>query len=395
MASAADISAPAATPPADEPSSAETYALALGAVGAALMTLAVDHRGPVTVLMLTLALIPWALLAGGVRLPIWLFVLWTLAPAVEIVAVEEAGGPIFLGVLVACHVFSVSGSRVTRAATIAAVLVLPLVLVVADEGSDPGPVYFTAGLGVGALTGSLFHRQRELMAQLRWSRAQLDAAATAEERRRVAREVHDVVAHSLTVVMLNVSGARKALATHPDLAAEALDRAEDVGRESLDGIRRVVGLLRSGDEHAGGPPQPTARDLPGLVEQQREAGAAVELDVTGDLGAVDPLAGAALVRVAQEALTNAQRHAPGAPIRLQVTAGPDRVTVAVRNGAARRAPLDEQGRRQGLGLVGMRERIEALGGRFSAGPTGDGWLVTGEIPLTPASRAVVADRGAR
>lgn len=370
------------TPVADEPSMSETYALALGALGAALMTLAVDHHGPVTVLMLSVALVPWALLAGGVRLPTWLFVVWALVPAAEIVAAEDAGGPIFLAVLVVCQVFSVSGSWVTRAVTSAAALVLPVVLVVMEDEPNPGAVYFMAGIAVGALTGSLFHRQRELMARLRWSRAQLDAAAAAEERRRVAREVHDVVAHSLTVVMLNVSGARKALATHPELASDALDRAENVGRESLDGIRRVVSLLRSGDEHAGGPPQPTAHDLPALVEQQRRAGADVELDLTGDLGTVDPLAGAALVRVTQEALTNAQRHAPGAAVRVEVVAAPRRVAVTVHNGPARRTPLDSDGRRQGLGLVGMRERIEALGGRFSAGPTDDGWTISGEIPQT-------------
>ncbi|MGH9209229.1 MAG: sensor histidine kinase [Acidimicrobiales bacterium] len=375
------------TPAIDEPSTAETYALALGAGGAALMTLAIDHHGPVTVLMLTLALVPWALMAGGVRLPTWLFVAWALVPAAEIVAAEEAGGPIFLGVLVVCQVFSVSGSWATRAATTAAALALPVVLFVVAEASDPGAVYFTAGIAVGALTGSLFHRQRELMARLRWSRAQLDAAAAAEERRRIAREVHDVVAHSLTVVMLNVGGARKALATHPELAAEALDRAENVGRESLDGIRRVVSLLRSGDERTAGPPQPTAHDLPALVEQQRKAGADVELEVTGDIATLEPLAGATLVRVTQEALTNAQRHAPGAPIRIQVTAAAGSVTVAVHNGSARRTPLDSDGERQGLGLLGMRERVEALGGRLAAGPVGDGWTVTGEIPLVPAAPA--------
>jgi signal transduction histidine kinase len=373
----------------DEPSPAETYWLALGALGAALMTLVFDHQGPVTVLMLSLALVPWALIAGSIRVPTWLFVAWTVAPAAAIVAAENAGGPIFFGVLAVTRVFSLTASWVTRTATIAAALVLPVVLVIVDEGSlaDSGAQYFTAGLGVGALSGHQFHRQRELTARLRWSLTQLDAAAAAEERRRVARDVHDVVAHSLTVVLLNVSGARKALATHPDLAAEALDRAENVGRESLDGIRRVVGLLRAGDEQAVGPPQPTARDLPAVIEQQRQAGADVELDVTGELDALEPLAGAALVRITQEALTNAQRHAPGAPIRVQVAVSPGRVTVAVHNGPAQRTPLDSEGGRQGLGLLGMRERVEALGGSFAAGPADDGWVLTGEIPLTSTNHA--------
>jgi signal transduction histidine kinase len=382
---------------ADVPSAAEDYALALGALAAAVMTLAIDDHSPVTILMLCLALTPWALVAGGIRLPIWLFVVWAVAPAAEIVAAQADGGPIFMVTLVVTRVFSYTGSWTTRAASAAAILVLPVILVVVDDGSiaDTGAVYFTGGLGVGALLGALTHRQRELTARLRWTLAQLDAAAAAEERRRVARDVHDVVAHSLTVVLLNVSGARKALASHPDLAAEALDRAENVGRESLDGIRRVVGLLRSGDDPEVGAPQPTAHDLPAVVEQQRKAGADVELDVTGDLASVEPLAGAALVRITQEALTNAQRHAPGARIRVQVAVGPRRATVTVRNGAARHPPLDADSGRQGLGLLGMRERVEALGGSFTAGPADDGWTVTGEIPLAsaPASPASTAPTG--
>jgi signal transduction histidine kinase len=375
-------------PAADEPSAAETYALALGALSAALMTLAFDDHGPTTVLLLVLALIPWALVAGGSRLPTWLFVAWTIAPSTVIVAAETAGGPIFLAILAVARVFSLTPRWPTRVATIAAALVPVAILFVVDDGSlsDSGVQHFAAGTGVGALAGALLYRQRELTAKLRWSLTQLDAAAAAEERRRVARDVHDVVAHSLTVVMLNVSGARKALATHPELAAEALDRAESVGRESLDGIRRVVGLLRGGDEQAATPPQPTAGDLPAVVEQQRQAGADVELDLTGDLAALDPLASATLVRITQEALTNAQRHAPGAAIRIQVTATPDRLTVTVHNGAARRPPLDAEAGRQRLGLLGMRERINALGGTLVAGPAADGWTVVGEIPLTSDHR---------
>lgn len=385
--SAAELSRPRHPPwaAADEPSAAETYALALAALGTALMTLAFDDHGLVTILMLTLALLPWALVAGDIRLPTWLFVVWTMAPAAGILGAERAGGAIFLALLAVTRVFSLTRSWATRTATLAAALVLPVILVAIDEGglADSGAQYFTTGIAVCALTGYQFHRQRELTAKLRWSQTQLDAAAAAEERRRVAREVHDVVAHSLTVVLLNVSGARKALATRPDLAAEALDRAENVGRESLDGIRRVVGLLRAGDEHAVGPPQPTARDLTDVVEQQRQAGAEVELDVAGDLAALEPLAGAALVRITQEALTNAQRHAPGAPIRIQVDATPDRVTVAVHNGLAQRTPLDSESERQGLGLLGMRERVEALGGTFTAGYDAEGeWALTGEIPLS-------------
>jgi signal transduction histidine kinase len=365
----------------------EAYGLALGALGAALLTLAFDDHGATTLALLVVALVPWALLAGGIRLPTWLFVVWAIAPAAVIVATENAGGPIFLGLLTGGWVFSETGRWWVRWPTMAAVLALPVVLVVVDEGSvhESGAHYFVAGALVIALAGEQSYRQRLLTAKLQWSLSRLDAAAAAEERRRVARDVHDVVAHSLTVVMLNVSGARKALASHPELAAEALDRAETVGRESLDGIRRVVGLLRAGDEPGVGGPQPTARDLPAVVEQQRQAGATASLDVTGDLDGLDPLTGATVVRLVQEGVTNAQRHAPGAPVDVRLAVEERRVTVTVDNGPAQRPPLDRDRGRQGLGLLGMRERVEALGGTVTAGPSGEGWTLTAELPR--------ADRG--
>jgi signal transduction histidine kinase len=346
--------------------------------------------------------VPWALLAGGVRLPWWLFVAWTVVPSAVIVAAETAGGPIFLGLLACAWVFGETGRWSVRWATMAAVLTLPILLVVLDDGSvnrkltlhsfeNVGAHYFMAGAIVCAMVGEQSYRQRMLSARLRSTLSQLDAAAAAEERRRVARDVHDVVAHSLTVVMLNVSGARKALGTHPELAAEALERAETVGRESLDGVRRVVGLLRAGDEPGVAGPQPTARDLPAMVEQQRQAGGAVDLEVSGELEDLDPLAGGTVVRLVQEGVTNAQRHAPGAPVDVRVAVGERSVTVSVVNGPAERPPLDEDSGRQGLGLLGMRERVEALGGTVTAGPSGsagagEGWALSAEIPIRATGR---------
>jgi signal transduction histidine kinase len=367
-----------------EPSDTEIYGLSLAALATAVLTLWVESRSPATVALLALALVPWALLAGGVRLPLWAFIPAALLPPAVIIVTEEAGAPIFFGVFTVAWVMSVTDSRVYRLVALVASGALPFLCDAVTEGGamDAGLPYFLAGIVTGALAGLQFRHQRQLAAQLAWSENRLDAAAVAEERRRLAREVHDVVAHSLTVVMVNVAGARKALATHPELAAEALDRAERVGRESLDGIRQIVGLLRDDETLCGAAPTPIAADVPSIVDAQRIAGAKVTLDVHGDLAAVGPLPGAALARVVQESLTNAQRHAPGAPIAVEVTASPERLVVEVRNGPARRPPLDQRGSRIGLGLVGMRERVEALGGVFSAAPAEDGgWLVTGEIPL--------------
>jgi signal transduction histidine kinase len=385
-----------------QPSETETFVLALGAVAAGVMTLLFDDHGLRTVLLVTLALVPWALLVGGVRLSTWLFVAWVAVPASVVVLYEQAGGPLFLGILVVTRVFSISRSWLALTAVTLVALSMTGLLYASEVAEEDAPVtpdevgahYFLTGVAVCACCGYLFRRQRELAAQLRWSREQLDAAAAAEERRRIAREVHDVVAHSLTVVLLNVTGARKALASQPDRAAEALDRAESVGRESLDGIRRVVGLLRDSDEPVAdeAAPQPTAAELPALIDQQRDAGADITTEVTGDLTALDPLTGAAVVRVVQEALTNAQRHAPGAPINLRVMAVAGRVVVTVRNVPCCSPDLDAPTSRRGLGLVGMRERVEGLGGRFSAGVVADGWVVHADIPASTAAAGALDGR---
>jgi signal transduction histidine kinase len=395
-----EAAAPASSDQVSQPSETETYVLALGALASGVMTLLFDDHGLWTVTLTTLALVPWALLVGRVRLPTWLFVVWVAVPASLVVVLEQAGGSLFLGILLVTRVFSTSRSWLVLTATSLVAVAMTGLLYVSEVAVEDDPVtfddvgaqYFLTGVAVCACCGYLFRRQRELTAQLQWSRAQLDAAAAAEERRRIAREVHDVVAHSLTVVLLNVTGARKALASQPDQAAAALDRAESVGRESLDGIRRVVGLLRSAGPSAEDAvaPLPTAAELPTLVDQQRAAGASVAMEVTGDLTDLDQLTGAAVVRVVQEALTNAQRHAPGAPIDLRLRVDDDQVAVAVRNGAAAGRSLDAPSTRRGLGLVGMRERVEGLGGRFSAGPCSPAPAADGPDGAAAARPAVAA-----
>ena len=132
-----------------------------------------------------------------------------------------------------------------------------------EKGSidESGIVYFTGGIGISWLSGWLLRRQAALTAQVEAMRDTQVQQLAAQERARIAREVHDVVAHSLTVVMLNLTGARRALATDPDRADEALARAEVVGRDSLDSIRQVMGLLR--DPESGDVlPQPTIEGHP-------------------------------------------------------------------------------------------------------------------------------------
>jgi signal transduction histidine kinase len=237
--------------------------------------------------------------------------------------------------------------------------------------SDPGWFAWIGGT-VFAVVGCTFgRRQRDLLGQLREAQAGLAQRAQAEERNRIAREMHDVIAHSLTVSLLHVSSARLALADDPDEAARALAEAERLGRESLDEVRHAVGLMRGPTDPMK--PLPGGTDLIGLVERSRAAGVDVRVHVDGDIGAVPATVGLATYRIVQESLTNAAKHAPHATCTVYVAVTESAVLVTVDSSGAPKTGT-------GLGLLGMRERAEALGGHCEAGPGGSGWLVHAALP---------------
>jgi signal transduction histidine kinase len=244
--------------------------------------------------------------------------------------------------------------------------------------SDPGWGAWLAGTTLTFAFGLLVRRDRELLRQLRQAQAGLAEQARTQERNRIARELHDVIGHTLTVSLLHVQSARLAVQHDPADAEHALAEAERLGRECLAEVRTTVGMLREDDQAggAGTAPLPGAGALPALVEQFRSAGADITLTVEGDAARLPATTGLAVYRIAQEALTNAVKHAPGAPteIRLAVTAG--EVTLST---DSRTAPSTGVG--TGLGLVSMRERAESLGGSCQAGPGGRGWLVRARLPF--------------
>jgi signal transduction histidine kinase len=218
------------------------------------------------------------------------------------------------------------------------------------------------------------------MHELETAQARLVESAAADERRRVAREVHDVIAHSLTVTMLHVTAARLAIGRgDPPAADEALDEAERAGRTSLADIRRMVGLLRRSDNDGLASAEPGASDVVELVEGYRAAGLDVSLELGGDLDSIDATTGLALYRIVQESLANACKHAPGAPVRARVDVGPTDVEVTVDN------PVGEhvETRDGGHGLVGIRERTETMGGECRVGREANRWLVRCKVPLAP------------
>jgi signal transduction histidine kinase len=215
--------------------------------------------------------------------------------------------------------------------------------------------------------------------QLEREAAQQAELAAAEERARIAREMHDVVAHGLSVIVVQADGARYAVERHPDKATAALETIGATGREALTEMRQLLGLLRRGSARVDGP-QPTLAALPELVEEARAAGTELVADLPEPLPPVPEGIGLTAYRVVQEALTNVRKHAgPAARARLTVQerAGTLAITVSD-DGRGAAAPVDDRG----LGLVGMRERVELHGGELEAGPApGGGFAVSARIPV--------------
>lgn len=207
--------------------------------------------------------------------------------------------------------------------------------------------------------------------------AQQAALAAMEERHRIAREMHDVVAHSLTTIVVQADGAGAAAQQDPAVAVPALETIAGTGREAIAELRRMLGLLRS--EEAGVPaPQPRLTDLPGLLEDVRAAGTPLEWHLA-DLPGVSDGVALTVFRIVQEALSNVRRHAgPGAAASVVVRAEGPEVLVEVRDDG-RGAGAYDDGR--GLGLTGMRERVAAHGGTLAIGPVpGGGFSVCARIP---------------
>ncbi|GHD08235.1 sensor histidine kinase [Zhihengliuella salsuginis] len=209
------------------------------------------------------------------------------------------------------------------------------------------------------------------------------AAAAADERARIARDMHDVVAHSLSVMVAQADGGRYAAAQSPDTARQALETIAATGRESLREMRRLLGILRN-DDDAEYRPQPTIASLPELVETVAAAGQPVELHAHGSRTTPLPQ-GAELVvyRAVQEALTNVLKHAgPAAAARVDVRWAPDGIHVSVTDNG-RGSQSDRSGEGSRLGLAGMRERVSLYGGTVSAAPLPrGGFAVSLFIPVS-------------
>lgn len=213
--------------------------------------------------------------------------------------------------------------------------------------------------------------------RLQHEAAQQAALAALEERQRIAREMHDVVAHGLTTIVVQAEGARAAAAHDPALVVPTLGTIASTGREAMAEMRRMLGLLRADD--AATAPQPRLGDLAALVEEVRAAGTEVDLDLPDPGSPVSDGVALTAYRVVQESLTNVRKHAgPGARAAVRLRFGAEAVDVEVVDDGRGAAATGDGG---GLGLTGMRERVGAHGGELLAGVVpGGGFRVCARIP---------------
>jgi signal transduction histidine kinase len=305
---------------------------------------------------------------------------------------------VVLGLPLVVAVYTVGARHGLRAsAGVLALLAVLLAVSFAADRQDPGPVDLVvtvATLGAAWWAGATVRGRREQV-ELVEERAALvervrrDEAgrAVARERLRIARELHDVVAHSMSVVAVQSGMAQHVLATQPERAGAALEAISQSSRSALVELRRLLGVLRADDEPEGSlAPALGLADLPGLVERMRDAGVQADLATTGDPAAVPVAVGLTAYRIVQEALTNTVRHAgPGSTATVTVTCGPTAVDVVVADDGAG-SPSPAAG--AGSGLVGMRERVDVFGGDLAAGAAaGGGWRVAAHLPTGPREPA--------
>ncbi|MEU9160767.1 sensor histidine kinase [Streptomyces sp. NPDC048424] len=282
-------------------------------------------------------------------------------------------------------------ARFSRPAVAVSAAVVAVPLISAGQGGWPLPFGWSGlianalgTLGAVGAAAVVKHRQREAEAH----RTLLADRAVAEERRRIARELHDIVAHHITTMQLMAGGARANLAHDPEVVREALVTLEDSGRMALREMRQLLDVLRAGEEpeHTPPAPQPGAGDLDRIVTESRLAGTETEFTVDGPVRPLPPTVGLTVFRIVQEALTNTRKHGGDARAHVRLTYRLDEVAVEVRDdGAGSRAPASRPAARPGYGLIGMHERVALQGGTLEAAPVdGGGFRVAARLPVPSA-----------
>ena len=299
-----------------------------------------------------------------------------------------AGAPV--GVIVALYtVAAYCDRRVSiRAATLAA---LPItVAVIVNSGAHPGQVIpELAVFAIAWVAGDSIRTHRAYLAELEARAARLEREreekadrAVIEERARIARELHDVIAHNVSVMVVQAAAGEDVFDTDLEKAREALAAVASTGRAALTELRRLLGVIRAEDDH-GDPayvPQPGIERIDELVGQVRETGLPVELSVIGEARPLPEGVGLCAYRIVQEALTNTLKHGNASTAQVQLRYVANAVEVEVLDDG--RGVTSLNGESDGQGLIGMRERVALFGGEMTAGPrSGRGYEVRARLPL--------------
>jgi len=271
-----------------------------------------------------------------------------------------------------------SGHRAWIVGALTTTFGITVVLTDPDGANLGGLIFFSLLFGAPWLAGYVVQKRRLGEARMRTERDAAEATIV-DERARIARELHDVVAHAISVIVLQARGGRRLLDSEPHETRGALDTIERTGQQALVEMRRLVGLLRESGEALALAPQPTLSQLDRLVEQVRAAGLPVVVSIEGDPIEVPPGIDLSAYRIVQEALTNALKHAGPAQARVRLRYLADSLDLEVADDGAG----TENGDGGGHGLVGIRERVSVYGGELDAGPqTGGGYAVRARLPYT-------------
>ncbi len=348
---------------------------------------------------------PWpiaAVFALGTALPL----LWRRRAPVVVLAVvlsslaipdathgiaNEASVP-FIGVLVATYASGAYTDRRSGRIAAGVIAVVLLFLAVSIGENVAGDALFIGGILYAVWGAATIVRSRQELAtalaartvELEHEREEKAQLAVVEERARIARELHDVVAHTLSIMVVQAGAERRALGAARPETSEVLATIEATGRTAMAEMRRLLGMLRRSDDELALAPQPSLAHLDELVAQVREAGMPVDLRIEGEPRPVAPGVDLSAYRIVQEALTNALKHAGPARARVTVRYGDDELDIEIADDGARAPAAAPAG---GHGLVGMRERVALFGGDLATGRRrGGGYAVRARLPLAGSAR---------
>lgn len=362
-------------------------AVVLTALAELQIWLTPDLHGSRAGLAVTYALVT-AAVAWRRRSPMGAIVITVVAGIVSLPLESSEGGNLITALLIATLVISYSVAAHEDRSDLAVAGLLGMLAAYwlgnVRQGNPAGD-YVATFIGVGGswLAGRVVARERRhsrlltaALEEVERQKTRAESAAAEAERSRIARELHDVVAHSLSVIAIQADAADLAVTRSPETAHRGMTVVRDTAHEALAEMRRLLGTLRQDPSAA---PAPTIADLPALRDRLAAAGAAVVMHVEGDHNGLPPAVGLSAYRIVQEGLTNARRHAPTACAEVTIRCTTDTVEICVDN----EPPGGEQPPAgDGHGLIGVRERAQALGGTMTAGTRSDGgWRLYVRLPI--------------